>query len=114
MRKKRVLWLVVGLVALAEMAVLVCDQQREPEYRRKPLSEWLDLLPPSQRTAPPDAQDAIRHIGRAAVPSLLNWMTYDPSTLMSVFTDEEEIVEKMRRGAQALYAFRPGNQRSLR
>jgi len=106
MQKKRLLWLVIGLVAMAEGAVLVYDRQREPEFRGKKLSEWLDLLPPRDRTPPPDAEDAIRHIGRAAVPSLLNWMTYDPSTLTSVFTDEEEMVEKLTRAAQALYAFR--------
>jgi hypothetical protein len=56
---------------------LVHQQQREPCYGGRALSEWMRLYTPFRpdiTVKPGDAADALRHIGTNALPFLRNWV----------------------------------------
>jgi HEAT repeat protein len=73
----------VGLLVVVAAALLWAGRSREPSYQGKRLSQWMDVLVPSD-DAPDDAShkqatEAIRHIGTNALPFLLAELQYKES-----------------------------------
>ena len=96
-------------------------RQREPRYNGRSLTDWLELCQGS-RVPPPEAADAVRHIGTNALPFLINWVDqYQPMSpwrqklLMSVgqwrvgTPGKEVLMEtisgRQNRAARAISAF---------
>jgi hypothetical protein len=82
MPKRRIIWLLIAGAVLVGMLVAVFSNRgREPEYRGKKLSEWVERYGMantfSLRSPKSEAQAAIRHFGTNAIPYLLNWMAYE-------------------------------------
>ena len=70
-----------AVVVIAVLFAIAWPGEKEPEYQRKKLSEWLDAyqsaaffsgIGADQRTK--EAEDAVRHIGTNALPWLLRWL----------------------------------------
>jgi len=75
MRKRRVYLVVVGVVVLLGAAIAVlAPEEREPEYQGKMLREWVDVYDSSNGR---QGADAIRAIGKSALPFLLRWTAYE-------------------------------------
>jgi len=85
-RKKRFLWIAVGLVALVAVWFAFLRPRDEPKYQGRYLSEWLDayrLSFPSvgrisDGTDFQAAESALRAIGTNALPCYLKWIRYAP------------------------------------
>ena len=81
--RKRVLLPAICLV-LAVALLLLLTGDSEPQYQGRKLSQWLrtyDGHYPDQSTPSLRAQAAIREIGTNAIPYLLKWISYEPSSL---------------------------------
>jgi hypothetical protein len=81
MRKQSTIWVLGGCASLAVlMAVLALPTQREPQYGRKKLRDWLELYgqPFDRFKDGQEAAEAVRHIGTNALPWLLRWTDYEP------------------------------------
>jgi len=83
---KRQKWLFFLVGAFAAIGLFAClIRQREPSYRCKLLSEWLEIygkeVGASRALRPPvgEGSYAIRQIGTNAIPFLLQWIRYDVS-----------------------------------
>jgi len=68
-----------ALIATAALFSVLFQDDREPSYQGRPLSEWVteyenNLLP---TTHEPPAADAVRHIGTNAIPVLMEWISYN-------------------------------------
>jgi hypothetical protein len=101
---------------LAVGVYMLLKRETEPTYKGKPLSHWLDRLPPNRPAIEPDAREAIQQIGAKAVPWLLKWLAYETPSwrktvnsfcnqhqfLKGLATDEQQ---KYRRGWSAACAF---------
>jgi len=72
---------ICGFVALCAWAVIAADA--EPSHNGRPLSEWLaDVRCSTGVTlvgAPNPPKDAIQAMGTNALPTLLKWISYEPS-----------------------------------
>jgi len=75
----------VGFAIVIGGIVVLSTAEREPEYRGKKLSEWVESgwSPGSYYFEMPDrlfeeSRDAVRHIGTNALPYLLEWIRYEP------------------------------------
>ena len=89
MTKRRSIWIVSSLVALAVAGLLLARALREPSYQGKSLSEWLDDFSGRGREAGSDLasstarQDAsvaaVRAIGTNAIPHLLRMLDAEDS-----------------------------------
>ena len=78
MKKGRVVVVPLGIAAVCLAAVLLWPSAREPESQGKKLSEWLFLR---QKFLSEDtARDAIHRIGPNALPWMLKWVRYKPSS----------------------------------
>jgi hypothetical protein len=67
-----------GLVILGVSVVIAADQ--EPSYNGRPLSQWLGDMRLSAPTFGHEPyQEAIRAMGTNALPTLLKWISYEPS-----------------------------------
>jgi hypothetical protein len=80
MRKRRkLIWILLGC-ALVVVLLLTFSREREPQYHGRSLSQWLLLLEGGHSNEPDislhDAEEAMRHIGTNALPSLLKWLNY--------------------------------------
>jgi len=77
MKTKRLL--LCGCVAAAFGLAAFRMFDREPRYENKPLSEWIWLYFDEAREARfgVEARDAIRHMGKRALPYLLKWIEED-------------------------------------
>src|SRR5262245_59144802 len=76
-RAKRLALVACGfLVAIA--ALILVWPAREPAYAGKTLSQWVILLPqgPWPMKNNTTAEDAVAHIGPAALPYLTKWIQY--------------------------------------
>jgi len=76
-RTRRVYVLLIAIAVLAGVLAVIFRPEREPEYGGRKLSEWVD--DPTSPKSDKAADDAIRHIGRNALPFLLSWIRYEPS-----------------------------------
>ena len=78
----------IGSFALLSALALFVTS-REPEYRGRTLSTWLEDLDYGQvgydRSKVPKAEDAVRHIGARAVPKLITMMRYRESLYREPF-----------------------------
>jgi hypothetical protein len=96
MRKRVTTALAVGLVALIGVFVWQVSQQREPVYNGKRLSEWLKASAEERATAAStsraphgtldidttiEADEAVRHAGTNAIPTLLRMLRVSDSPL---------------------------------
>jgi hypothetical protein len=71
---------VCGILALALLWGLFSIQHREPSYQGRTLSQWFDQVPPGSVWT--DSDNApIRAIGTNAIPTILKWISYEPSPL---------------------------------
>jgi hypothetical protein len=99
MKGRRVILIAAACLVTGVVCVLVWPGEKEPEYQGKKLSEWLlcaysNLAPTGASTqggdqydfdtfANPKAQEAaraVRSIGKEAIPCLVSWIQYDPSS----------------------------------
>ena len=85
MRNHRRAWLaILFLAALATLIWVFLSAQSEPVYQGKPLRKWLALYTPSELVLAPDdpvANEALRHIGTNAIPTLLEMLQEKDSPL---------------------------------
>jgi hypothetical protein len=77
-RKKRFLWVGVGVIALVTVWFGFLRPRDEPKYQGRYLSEWAAIRGPAPYGSPvrAEAELAIRNIGTNALPLLLEWMHY--------------------------------------
>jgi HEAT repeat protein len=86
-KKRRILWAVL-LVAVGGIFLWRCDQPREPDYGGKPLSQWLKEYDPRLFiNNKEEVNDAIRHIGTNAIPTLLEMLRSKDSAIKSSVLD---------------------------
>jgi hypothetical protein len=77
-RRKRLILLACGILALAVLWQLLRD--REPSYQGRTLSEWIDQTrQDGVENEIEEARIAIRAIGTNAIPTILKWISYEPS-----------------------------------
>jgi len=92
MRKQRILLILFPVAAVMTVGlVLVLSREREPEYKGKKLSEWVESYSTNsqtERVEASQAREAIRHIGAEAVPFLLKWLRYEPPPWKSTLSAE--------------------------
>src|SRR6267142_701380 len=75
MKRRRILLFLLCSVAAITLAIYIRPREREPEYNRIPLSEWIAHY----HTDGYDSESfkAIQHIGTNALPYLLRWIQYE-------------------------------------
>jgi hypothetical protein len=77
-RRKRIILFACGILALATLWQFGRD--REPSYRGRTLSEWAELAGPASLWKDSDEEvQAVRAIGTNALPTILKWISYQPS-----------------------------------
>ena len=88
-KRKRLLLVFAGVALLSVLSFWFLNQNTEPTYDGRPLSEWIgDYSDPLVGTSPrakaaeailkAKAAEAIRAIGTNGLPCLLNWISYEP------------------------------------
>jgi hypothetical protein len=82
-RRNKILIAVAGALPTAAL-VLAVRPEHEPSYDGRPLSEWLHVCSCRKPERPTydereKAAQAIRHMGTNAIPTLLRWISYDPT-----------------------------------
>jgi hypothetical protein len=78
-RRRPLLWLTAALVVLGLGVFFIWD--REPAYRGKRLSQWLESVASSSELDDTKSSEAaIRQIGVRGLPCLLRWIRYEPRT----------------------------------
>jgi hypothetical protein len=95
-KKRRVILFLAGLIVVVLGAILLWPGEREPEYQRKKLSEWIrggfsikEGFPEGRRRI-----EALHAIGTNALPFLTEWMNYNtPPT----YTKVDRTIEKLNR-----------------
>jgi len=83
-KRRRVIVVLLACIVAAVVVAVVWPREREPEYGGKKLSEWLLQYQAQYHIdgyydTPElhEAEDAVRHIGTNALPSLLRWVRYE-------------------------------------
>ena len=84
MRRRRKLLILTGCSFAALVLLMVAKRECEPSYDGRSLSEWVHVCSCRKPERPTydereKAAQAIRHIGTNAIPTLLRWISYDPS-----------------------------------
>jgi hypothetical protein len=80
MTRKKLIALALGLAAVAALLAFNL-RDREPVYRGHELSYWIARYnPPAVTPSQEEAYNAINQIGTNAIPSLLHWVAYRPSS----------------------------------
>lgn len=65
-------------IALISLITVTAVSAAEPEFKGRPLSQWLIKLEPTDSyTASDERAQAIRSIGTNAIPTLLKWISYE-------------------------------------
>jgi hypothetical protein len=86
MRKRVYIALVIVLVALVSVMVWQGLREREPVYQGKSLRVWLREYPLGENTGTSKmAEDAVRHIGTNAIPTLLEMLVAKDSKLKDLW-----------------------------
>jgi len=83
MPKRNIVLVLACLAALLLLTVLF-PRDREPIYQGRPLSQWLHISHvkyPEDYSMSFEAKEAVRNMGTNALPLLLRWVSYEPSTL---------------------------------
>ena len=78
-RRKRIILLACGIFALGLTWVLLKPPEREPTYKGHTLSEWLGQQKGHWGANLLLDDDPILAIGTNAIPTLLKWISYEPS-----------------------------------
>jgi len=81
-KRRRILWIAGVVVVVAAAAALSWPREREPVYQGKKLSEWLkeyETTHPLGNRDDAAADEAVRHMGRNALPWLVRWVEYKPA-----------------------------------
>ena len=77
--RRRLSFVIFTVAILASLALWLSE--REPAYKGKRLSEWLELWGSSgDEDEMRNAEAAIRQIGTNGIPFLLKWIRYEPRT----------------------------------
>jgi HEAT repeat protein len=84
MRRRNKLLIAIACALPTAALVLAVRPEPEPSYDGRPLSEWLHVCSYRKPEMPTfeereKAVQAIRHIGTNTLPTLLRWISYDPS-----------------------------------
>jgi hypothetical protein len=116
MKRGRVILLSVGVAIVTAVVGIYALRPREPVYRGKPLSFWLEGYRPSQLGGPEqtNADEAILQVGTNAIPTLLRMARAKDSALTLKLV---ELTQKQRflrfdyiraseRNIQAVHGFR--------
>jgi hypothetical protein len=76
MRVKRLVIAFVALLLAGGLGLLLFGQQREPSWKARKLSQWVIDYGKNRidKTRNWESEEAIRHIGTAAIPFLMEWM----------------------------------------
>jgi hypothetical protein len=87
MPTRRFILLVFASGVLGIVLYVVLSHPREPSYNGRSLSSWLERFhtPEGLLADPPEAGDAIRHMGTNAVPFLLECLRYEGISTKSRF-----------------------------
>src|SRR3954447_22685049 len=93
MRRHRVILMTSGIALACLMLATLAASIREPKYQGLALSAWVanytnspQSLRITNSAAEGAADDAMRHLGRTAVPHLVTWMRYKgPNQRIQVF-----------------------------
>ena len=81
-RRRKISWLLVLLVVAALVAIIRHDRSvAGPVYDGAPLNLWLRLLDYRASPSPDKARAAIRHLGPAALPLVIEWLDWKDSLL---------------------------------
>lgn len=78
MKRRRLLFILLGCVATLTFAVILWPREREPEYKGVTLSTWLSRCGSTNLNQSLAAADAIQQIGTNALPFLLRWIQHEP------------------------------------
>jgi HEAT repeat protein len=80
MRKWCLLLILLGCAAIAIATATFARKEppREPAYNGQPLSYWVPRCVSTTTEQNEAARDAVRHIGTNALPSLIEWLRYNP------------------------------------
>jgi len=79
-RRKRIILFACGIFAVGLTWALLAPREREPSYQGRTLSHWFDQVPPGSVWTDSD-KAPIRAIGTNAIPTILKWISYEPSPL---------------------------------
>src|SRR5215471_537789 len=90
--RRRLLVVVLGLVALTVLVAALWPSEKEPKYQGKKLSDWLSAYMNASPSEQDAAAEAVRHIGTNALPILLHWMSYQVPNCRSRLVD---VVQRM-------------------
>jgi hypothetical protein len=82
-RKKRCLWVALGVIALVMVCFAFLRPHDEPKYQGRYLSEWLQAYKENNHTAwrlaeMQEAAHAVRAVGTNGLPYYLTWLRYEP------------------------------------
>ena len=82
MRKRRRALLAAACLLAAVALVALLLRETEPQYQGRSLSQWLESSTPRRPGDPTvaEAREALHHLGTNAFPTLLQWISHDPST----------------------------------
>src|SRR6516164_3384536 len=116
MRKYRKVLIVTGCAVLAMTVAVLLGRDREPYYRGRSLSKWLDVYCENVMTqhAPEstEARQAIQAIGTNAVPFMLKWIRQEPPSWgKSAYKKLPERVQDTAAGKFVMYG--PGYERGF-
>ncbi len=102
MRKHRV-YFILPVLALAGVLVAVFRREREPEYRGKRLSEWVESYAATPSAVEgsfefQQADGAIRQFGTNALPYLMKWIRYEsPARKQRLHTAINSMLQPLNR-----------------
>lgn len=97
-RRKRIILLACGVFALGLTWVLLSPHEREPSYRGHTLSQWLGQQKGHWGASLILGEDPILAIGTNAIPTILEWISYEPSPLRNKMAGlVERFVPEVRR-----------------
>ena len=86
--RKRVILIAAFVLAVGLILAMFTSQPREPSYQGHTLSYWAEKFDPHDLSIiaingvlvpRPEEETAIRHIGSNAIPTVLNWISYEAS-----------------------------------
>ena len=88
--RKRVILIAAAVLATGLILAMLTSQPREPSYQGHSLSYWVEKFDPHDPSGSiiaingvlvprPDEETAIKHIGSNAIPTVLNWISYEAS-----------------------------------
>jgi hypothetical protein len=101
--KKKIVFAAAGLcVVILAAAAAFWPGEKEPEYKGKKLSEWIE-----EDRSNPSVKEAIVAIGTNSLPLLVKWASYEPSKLRDLLNKAlDELPARIRYNRAVEWVFR--------